>query len=78
MALLYDMTARNPVVMIFGGAVARIRRQQKMSQEDLADKAEIHRTYVSKIELGKVDVSLTVAVRIAEALGTTISQLLKG
>ena len=39
--------------------------------------ADIHRTYVSSIELGKVDIGITIAYKIATALKTPLSSLLK-
>ena len=60
------------------GTVVRIRRHKlALSQEEFAEKADIHRTYVSSIELGKVDISLGIAQKIAVALSKPLSQLLK-
>ena len=39
--------------------------------------ARIHRTYVSSIELGKVDVGIGVAYKIAKALKLPLSKLFK-
>ena len=61
----------------FGIIVRRRRHKLKLSQEKFAEKADIHRTYVSGIELGKVDISLTVASKIASALRTPLSSLIK-
>ena len=61
----------------FGTAVRRRRHRLKLSQEDFAEQADIHRTYVSKIEAGKVDVGLAVASRLAKALGTRLSKLIE-
>ena len=48
--------------------IVRARRQKLgLSQEELAEKAEIDRTYVSLIERGKRKVTINVAERIAEA-----------
>ena len=60
---------------LFGAAVRRRRQQLRLSQEDFADKANIHRTYVSSIELGKVQVSIAVAHRLAVALEMPLSKL---
>ncbi len=59
----------------FGIAVRRRRHKLKLSQEVFAEKAEIHRTYVSQIELGKVDIGIGVAYKIAAALKTSLSRL---
>lgn len=60
---------------LFGAAVRRRRERLKLSQEDFADKAGIHRTYVSSIELGKVQISIVIAHKLAEALGVPVSKL---
>ncbi len=59
----------------FGTAVRHRRHRLGLSQEAFAEKAEIHRTYVSKVEAGKVAVGLEVAHRVAGALGTKLSKL---
>jgi len=61
----------------FGIAVRKHRHKLNLSQEDFADKANIHRTYVSSIELGKVDVGIGVAHKSAEALNMSFSKLVK-
>ncbi len=59
----------------FGLAVRKRRLKLKLSQEDFAEKAEIHRTYVSAIELGKVDIGIGVAYKIAAALNISLSKI---
>ena len=61
----------------FGATVRRRRQKLGLSQEEFAELAEIHRTYVSSIELGKVDVGIGVVYKIAEALNLPLSKLLK-
>ena len=61
----------------FGMAIRRRRHKLKLSQEDFAELANIHRTYVSSIELAKVDMGIGVAYKIAKALNTPLSKLLK-
>lgn len=61
----------------FGNAVRKYRQRLGLSQEDFADKAAIHRTYVSSIELGKVQVSIGVAFRLAAALEVPLSKIWK-
>ncbi len=62
----------------FGRSVRRARKQIGLSQEDFAERAGIHRTYVSSIELGKVSVGIEVANQLAVALGKRLSELVKG
>jgi transcriptional regulator with XRE-family HTH domain len=61
----------------FGIIIRRHRHKLNLSQEDFADTANIRRTYVSSIELGKVDVGIGVAYKIATALNTPLSKLIK-
>lgn len=60
---------------LFGAAVRRRRERQGLSQEAFAAKAGVHRTYISAIELGKVQVSIAVAHQLARALGVPLSQV---
>jgi transcriptional regulator with XRE-family HTH domain len=60
---------------LFGRAVRRRRGELKLSQEEFADKAGIHRTYVSSIELGKVQISIGIAHKLALALEIPLSSL---
>ena len=61
----------------FGFAV-RVRREELgLTQEDLADKARIHRTYLSDIERGTRNVSLINIERVAAALSLPVSELFR-
>jgi len=60
---------------LFGVAIRKRRQQLGLSQEDFADKAGIHRTYVSSIELGKVQVSIGIASQLAVALEVPLSRI---
>lgn len=55
--------------------VQRLRRKRALSQEELADRADIHQTYLSGVETGKRNPSLLVLQRIAEALDSDIDVL---
>ena len=63
------------IEILFGNAVRKRRKELGLSQEDFADKAGIHRTYVSSIELGKVQVSIRIAAQLADALELPLSEL---
>lgn len=62
---------------VFAENVRRLRREQGLSQEALADKASLHRTYVGAVERGERNITLLNANRIAEALGVSLSDCLK-
>ena len=54
---------------ILGTNVRRLREAKGWSQEDLAENANLHRTYVSGIERGVRNPSLTIVFKLAAALG---------
>ena len=62
------MTARETICRAFGEAVRTYRRQAELSQEELAARAGIHRTYIGGIERGERNPTLTMIYRLAEAL----------
>ena len=69
------MVIMKKIEILFGIAVRRHRQALELSQEDFADKAGIHRTYVSSVELGKVQVSIGIAQQLADTLGIPLSKL---
>lgn len=56
----------------FGPAVRRHRKVLRLSQEELADRAEIDRTYISGVERGRRNPTLEVMQRIAQSLGSDL------
>jgi len=61
----------------FGDAVRRRRRELGLSQEGLAERAHLHRTYLSDVERGNRNPSLESITRIAAALDLEPSALLR-
>ncbi len=59
----------------YGKAVRDARIKKGISQERLADLSELHRTYISDIELGKRNVSIDNIEKIADALDMKISDI---
>jgi transcriptional regulator with XRE-family HTH domain len=64
--------------VLLGQRVRETRLKLRLSQESLADAADLHRTYVGAVERGERNISLLNIVRLARALGTTASRLLEG
>ena len=62
---------------IFGKRVREKRIELKLSQEKLANLANIDRTYLPDIENGKRNVSLVVAEKLAKALNVLLKDLLE-
>ena len=54
----------------------RLRKEKGWSQEDYADRAGIHRTYVSDIERSSRNPTITVVEKLAVPLGVTAADLL--
>ena len=61
----------------FGRAVRKWRLSSHFTQENLAERAEIHRTYLADIERGARNLSLESMRRIARALDIPISELMR-
>ena len=66
------------VLVAFGQRLATVRRNAGFSQEALAAKAGIHRTYVGGVERGERNISLRNIHKLADALGVDISALFTG
>lgn len=56
------------LVMVFASNVRRLRMERGMSQEQLAEAAGVHRTYVGMLERGEKNVTIYNIARIASAL----------
>jgi transcriptional regulator with XRE-family HTH domain len=69
--------ATDPRIQL-GQVVRQKRLRLGLSQEGLAEKAELHWTYIGGIERGERNVSLLNIVKIARALGSTPSSLMAG
>jgi transcriptional regulator with XRE-family HTH domain len=67
--------ARPDVRERFGYAVKRRREELGLTQEDLAERAGIHRTYLSDVERGARNLSLVNIERLAAALSIRMSKL---
>lgn len=64
------------IIHIFADNLKRLRKEQGLSQEDLALKSGLHRTYIGGIEAKGRNVSLVNVARIATALAVDISELI--
>lgn len=60
----------------FGAAVREIRQQRGLSQEALSEIAELERTYLTEVELGRRNVTLRNVGRLAAALGVGVGELM--
>jgi transcriptional regulator with XRE-family HTH domain len=53
----------------------RLRKAKGWSQEESADLADIHRTYISGVERGVRNPTITIVEKLARALGASIAEL---
>ncbi len=66
----------NPALVGLGAILRAERKSQGMSQETLADKADIDRSYMGGIERGEHNLAIINFLKIAKALGVKASILL--
>jgi transcriptional regulator with XRE-family HTH domain len=59
----------------FGQAIRRRRRELDLSQEQLAEMTELHRTYISNIERGTLNPTLETMEKLVKALSITFAEL---
>lgn len=62
----------------FGERVRELRLEAGLSQEQLAHKAEVHRTYIGSVERGEQNASLVLIYMIALALEVDVTKLFEG
>ena len=68
--------AKDKILRTFGAAVRRIRKEQGVSQEELALRCEIDRSYMGAIERGEQNSGLLHVAKIAKALDIKIAELM--
>lgn len=65
------------ILVEFGKKVREERRKQRLSQEQLAEIAGLHRTYIGMIERAEKNITLTNVNKICRALSIDISAMFK-
>ena len=60
-----------------GKVISSLRQSAGLSQEELAERASIHRTYVSQIERGLKSPTIAILLKLSKALGTTPSKIMQ-
>ena len=68
---------KNPILLQFSKNVQEYRRAQQIAQEQLAESAGVHRTYIGMIERAEKNITLLNIAKIANALKISPSALLE-
>lgn len=68
----------NRLAKMIGQRIRALRERQGLSQEELAAKSGVHRTYVGMVERAEKNISVGALAKFAKALGTSMSSLLEG
>lgn len=71
------MISEHHILNVFGENVKKYRRILNISQEELAHRADLHRTYIGMIERAEKNITLVNIQRIANALEVEIEDLIK-
>jgi transcriptional regulator with XRE-family HTH domain len=71
------MVSDKNILNLFGENVRKFRRLLNISQEELAYRADLHRTYIGMIERAEKNITLVNMEKIANALQVNIEDLLK-
>ena len=69
--------AGNPALVGLGAVIRAERQKQGLSQEALADKANIDRSYMGGVERGEHNIAIMNLLKIADALGVGASKLME-
>lgn len=65
------------MLLSLGKAIRRIRKAKTISQEDLALRADVDRSYFGRVERGDNNVAMLTLVKIARALDVTVAKIVQ-
>lgn len=67
--------AKEPPLLAMGNAIRTLRKARAMTQEKLANAADLNLSYLSAIERGENNATLMTLVAVSVALGVTLEEL---
>jgi transcriptional regulator with XRE-family HTH domain len=65
------------ICKVVGNNIKNLRQKKKLSQEELAFRAGVDRSYLSEVESGYKNIGISVLKQIADALDVEIAELVK-
>jgi len=71
-------TDKDPELVALGEQLVRLRKEQGMTQETLADAAGLHWTYIGQIERGERNLSYKNVLKLARGLSVDPARLMPG
>lgn len=71
--LMYD---KQKVTELVGDSIRKQREEAGLSQEELSAKADLYRTYVGHVEVGRYTPSIYTLYKIARALKVKVSEII--
>jgi transcriptional regulator with XRE-family HTH domain len=66
-----------PARILFGRALRQARENLELSQEELAERAGLHRTYIGQVERGEKNISIDNMEHLATAVGLAVWAMIK-
>ncbi|MFM9928151.1 helix-turn-helix transcriptional regulator [Variovorax sp. H27-G14] len=67
--------ARDPALVALGNAVRQLRKARGISQEELAHRSQVDRSYMSSVERGVQNPGIMLVVAIAKGIGVSVAEL---
>jgi transcriptional regulator with XRE-family HTH domain len=65
------------LAITIGEKIRNLRLQRGISQEQLGEMADLHRTYIGQMERGEANITLQALEKVTGALGLTVTQLFR-
>jgi len=65
------------LLVLFGEGIREIRKEKKLSQEALANKSGLHRTYIGMVERGEKNISLKNISKLSKGLQVPMPEIFK-
>jgi transcriptional regulator with XRE-family HTH domain len=67
----------DPKLVALGSAIRALRKERKLSQEELAELAGADRSHLGRLERGDNEIAFLLLCRLADALSVTVAQIME-